>query len=61
MSTKPRNTKSETLRVRVYPEVKTWLARHAAKSHLDISDIVRQIIMARYEGRTKGGAVTSGK
>lgn len=51
MSTKPSNkTKSETIRVRVYPRVKAWLAKLAAAAHIDVSDIVRQIIMARYEG-----------
>jgi hypothetical protein len=52
MSTKPSNkTKSETIRVRTYPHVKAWLAKLAADAHLDVSDVVRQIIMARYEAR----------
>ena len=51
MSTKPSNkTKSETIRVRMYPHVKAWLVGLADAAHLDVSDIVRQIIMARYEG-----------
>lgn len=54
MSAKPSNkTKSETIRVRVYPQVKMWLAKLAADAHLDVSDVVRQIIMAVYERKAK--------
>ena len=35
--------------MRTYPHVKAWLAKLAADAHLDVSDVVRQIIMARYE------------
>ena len=46
-----KQTKPETIRVRVPAEVKTWLARAAAKAHVDMSDIVRPLLMAAYDKR----------
>jgi len=43
--------KSETLRVRVAPEVKTWLRRKAAKQGCDISDIVRALLLPAFNAR----------
>jgi uncharacterized protein (DUF1778 family) len=51
MKTKPRETKPDTIRVRVPAEVKAWLERAAAKSHLDMSDIVRPLILSAFEKR----------
>ena len=40
--------KSETIRVRVPTEVKAWALRAAAKAHVDMSDIIRPLIMVAY-------------
>jgi antitoxin component of RelBE/YafQ-DinJ toxin-antitoxin module len=44
-------TKPDTVRVRVPAEVKTWLARAAAKQHVDMSDIVRPLLMQAFDAR----------
>ena len=51
MSTKPSESKSETVRVRVRPDVMAWLRRVAARAHLDIANIVRPWIMAKFDQR----------
>jgi uncharacterized protein (DUF1778 family) len=48
---KTKQPKSETLRIRVTPDVMGWLRRAAAKAHIDVSDIVRPVIMDMFEKR----------
>lgn len=53
MKNKPqaRQPKTATIRVRVPEEVKTWLRRAAAKSNVDMSDIIRPLLMERFMAR----------
>jgi hypothetical protein len=54
MKTKPsRETKPYSLRVRIPAAVESWLRRAAKNAHVDMSDIVRPLLMAAYEGRHK--------
>ena len=49
-----RTPRSATIRVRVTPEVKAWLMRAARVGHVDMSDIVRPLIMHAYDRRHTG-------
>ena len=51
---KARRVRSETVRVRVPREVKTWLERAARMGNVDMSDIVRPLIMQAFDARHKG-------
>lgn len=46
-----REAKSKIVRVRVVPSVMQWLRRAAAQRHIDISDIVRPMIMEAFDRR----------
>lgn len=42
---------SDAIRVRIPPQVKTWIRRVAIRQNIDMSDVVRQILAEKYNQR----------
>lgn len=53
-NTPKRETKPEVVRVRVPVAVKRWLERAARQANVDMSDIVRPMILGAFNQRNTG-------